>query len=448
MDYRLAIEAALDYAKKKGVDHIEVFVNNTRLMRISSHEQKINDLKFSNSHGMSVRIIHNGSCSRIYTESITLPDIHHMVDQAVEFSKVAPINEEFVFSNPSDLQKQDFKIIGSSLEDVDIRLKKEQALRVEQILQEQNIPDVEITHAFYGDFQNMVYLGNSNGILAGYSEERCELLCGVKALRDDLMSLYAATQTSRDFASLDAEHLVTDVISCSIRLLGAHKPENGIYSVIFGPKAMSEFLRVFSPVFFADSQELSKLYGKIGQSLSSVLLTIKDDPTIPQAGMRFIDDEGYPCTSRVILEKGIFKNYLYNNAAASRMELQEGGNAFRRSFKTRVITAASNMYIENGATSRIDLISEMGTGIYIEELQGLEGTFHWEYPEYSIRARGFMVEKGEIAYPIHEFTINGTFLDFLNDVVKLGNDFTWGPAMNRQCFGAPSVLVQKIGVSA
>lgn len=447
MEHQKAVESTLEYVRKKGVQHAEVYFSDTKLLRISSQNERFNDLKISESHGMTLRIIHNDRCSRTYTEKITLNDIYNTVDEAIEYAHFAPINEKYIFTK-NNQNNYDFNSIDPKLDKIDISKKKEQAILIEKVAKQQAIKNMQVTHAYYGDFHNKVLVGNTEGLITGYSEERCELLCGIRAQHGQEISISANTQTEREFNDLKVDNLVNSVIHRGIKLLGARQPQKGIYPTIFGPRAMAELLRVFSPVFFAESKEMSKLFGKISQKVASSVLTIIDDPTLPQAGMRYIDDEGNQCRRRTVVKNGVFQSYLLNNEAAYRLGLLEGGNSFRRSFKTRVITAASNMFIKNGNKAPEELLREIGSGIYIEELQGLEGTFHWEYPSFNIRGRGFVIEGGKISYPIHQFTITGTFQELLKNIEQIGNDFTWGLAMNRQCFGSPSILVKNIEIIA
>ncbi len=42
--------------------------------------------------------------------------------------------------------------------------------------------------------------------------------------------------------------------------------------------------------------------------------------------------------------------------------------------------------------------------------------------EFSLSAKGFLVEKGNITRPVEQITVAGNFFSLLKDVVALGND--------------------------
>ena len=62
----------------------------------------------------------------------------------------------------------------------------------------------------------------------------------------------------------------------------------------------------------------------------------------------------------------------------------------------------------------------MDTGLFVTELmgQGVNGVTG----DYSRGASGFWVERGALAYPVHEVTIAGNLRDMLRDIVAVGSD--------------------------
>ena len=62
--------------------------------------------------------------------------------------------------------------------------------------------------------------------------------------------------------------------------------------------------------------------------------------------------------------------------------------------------------------------------------------------DYSRGAAGYWVEKGRIAYPVHEITIAGNLRDMFKGIVAIGND-----VMVRGSKQVGSILVERMTVA-
>src|SRR6185312_4536614 len=81
---------------------------------------------------------------------------------------------------------------------------------------------------------------------------------------------------------------------------------------------------------------------------------------------------------------------------------------------------ANNFYLEPGSRSLEQLIEDTPRGILVMDTIG----FATEHASgtYSRGARGFYIENGEIAYPVEEFTIAGTFGEMLAGMDAVADD--------------------------
>ena len=66
------------------------------------------------------------------------------------------------------------------------------------------------------------------------------------------------------------------------------------------------------------------------------------------------------------------------------------------------------------------MLRKLHRGLFVVELmgQGINGVTG----DYSRGAAGFWVEKGRIAYPVHEITIAGNLRDMYRGIVAVGAD--------------------------
>jgi PmbA protein len=73
----------------------------------------------------------------------------------------------------------------------------------------------------------------------------------------------------------------------------------------------------------------------------------------------------------------------------------------------------------------VGMLRKLDRGLFVTELMG-QGVNHVT-GDYSRGAAGFWVERGRIAYPVHEITIAGNVKDMLRSIVAVGADaYTMG----------------------
>ena len=130
--------------------------------------------------------------------------------------------------------------------------------------------------------------------------------------------------------------------------------ENGFGGVIFH-EACGHSLEA-SCVSIGQSQ----FAGKLGQQIAGSKVTAIDDGTIPNAWGSFnIDDEGTPAQRKVLIEKGILKNYMIDKLNGRRMGMEGNGSCRRQSYQYAPTSRMSNTFIDNGPDCNEDIIKSI-----------------------------------------------------------------------------------------
>ena len=127
-------------------------------------------------------------------------------------------------------------------------------------------------------------------------------------------------------------------------------------------------------MFYGENVEkgFSLLKGKKEGYVASGIVTLRDDGLLIDGLSSYpFDSEGVACKNKVIIENGILKTYLHNIKSAKKMGEESTGNGFKPSFKGSVQTSCTNFYIENGSICEEEILSQIGTGVYITEIAGL-----------------------------------------------------------------------------
>ena len=172
-------------------------------------------------------------------------------------------------------------------------------------------------------------------------------------------------------------------------------------------------------------QGLSVYAGKLGEKVASELVTVVDDATLPYHNGSFtVDDEGVPAQRKVLIKDGILVGYMYDRLRAMRDKVESTGNGRRQSYAHIPIVRMTNTFIERGKDNPEDIIKDTKKGILVVKMGGGEvntvtGDFVFEVME------GYLIENGEVTYPIRGAILMGNGPKALQDVDAVGNDLGW-----------------------
>jgi len=181
---------------------------------------------------------------------------------------------------------------------------------------------------------------------------------------------------------------------------------------------------------------------KIGAQVASEAVTIYDDGLFP-GGLRTatFDGEGAPHQKTLLVERGVLRNFLYDNYAAKKEGKESTGNAARAGYLSTPSIEATNFHIMPGGTAAEELLDEVDDGLIIYYLQGA----HSSNPvsgEFSVVATpAWKVRKGEIVHCSRGVMLAGNIFEVLKNVSAV--------ASNERKMGqliSPWVLVENVKV--
>ena len=199
-------------------------------------------------------------------------------------------------------------------------------------------------------------------------------------------------------------------------------PSTGRLPVILAPEAA--FLMMM-PLLAGVSGEAawkktSPLSQRLGEQVLSEKLTIHENPLLAgSTDARAFDDEGVPCAKRPIVEKGILKEFLYDQRVGAAMEHPSTGNGFKRTMfgsgnETPINPWFACPTIDPGDTSWRDLVKGIKEGLLITNGMG----FHsGNYPQgqFAVQAVGFHIVNGAVVGRLDKTMISGNiYQDCLN----------------------------------
>jgi PmbA protein len=148
-----------------------------------------------------------------------------------------------------------------------------------------------------------------------------------------------------------------------------------------------------------------------GTRLFPEWFSIEELPFLPR-GLRSaaFDAEGVATRESPLVRAGVLERYVLGSYSARKLGLATTANA----------GGVHNLQVAANAGCFGDVVRGMGRGLLVTELMG-QGV-NTVTGDYSRGAAGFMVEGGEIAYPVDGITIAGNLRDMFAAIEAVGSD--------------------------
>lgn len=167
---------------------------------------------------------------------------------------------------------------------------------------------------------------------------------------------------------------------------------------------------------------LSVYAGKKGQPVASPIITVVDDPTLPnKRGSFAFDDEGTPSRRNVLVRQGILENYMYDRFTAGVDGTESTGNGRRESYENKPIPRMTNTFIAPGNDSPDAILSSVENGLLVKKMGGgqvntVTGDFVFDVQE------GYLIENGQVGDLVRGATLVGSGPEVLNSIDMIGTD--------------------------
>ncbi|MEM3397827.1 MAG: TldD/PmbA family protein [Nitrososphaerota archaeon] len=199
--------------------------------------------------------------------------------------------------------------------------------------------------------------------------------------------------------------------------------EPGTYEALLGPMISANILEQVgdaSSAFYVDAG-FSFLTNLIGREVASNVLTLVDDPTIPETvGAEPFDDEGLPTRKNIIIDSGVLKTYLHNSTTAKKFGVESTANA------GLIIPQPFNLLVEGEGRPLDKLISGIDDGIYVTNNWYLRYQ-NYRTGDFSTLPRDgiFRIRKGSIEHPVKNLRISDNMLNLLKNIREISQEKYW-----------------------
>lgn len=287
--------------------------------------------------------------------------------------------------------------------------------------------------------------------------------CGVFLiyhLRDgDFMFMDALKKWGQKLSDLDSLEIeARDKIKESHRHLKAPAVQPGKYEVVLNSKVVG----VFTHESFGHKSEADFMLGnpqakedwKLGSMVANDAISIVDyGAELENSGYCPFDDEGVETQKTYLIRNGKLTGRLHSLETAFEFGEEPTGNARAIDFQFEPIVRMTNTYIEPGKHNPDDIISSVKDGLYIADYRHGSGLSTFTIAPI----RSYRIRDGKIADPVKVSVISGDVFKTLNQIEKVGNDFSIESSVFGGCGkdeqaplrvadGGPTILVKEMQV--
>lgn len=264
-----------------------------------------------------------------------------------------------------------------------------------------------------------------------YSYDLCRCGFSVMAVASRAGVVQMGYERDHTISGLNIRHrhaLASQASERSKKLLDAKPARGGTMKAVLDPELAGVFAH--EAVGHASEGDLIKegssiLKDKMHQQIGSPLLTIVDDPSLPEFGFCPVDDEGSETKRTEIISKGILQAYLHSKETLASIGNGDAGHC-RGMAGVEPIVRMSNTFIENGNATYDEIIEECKSGILLKGSRGGQvdpgrGMFQFN-AEY-----GFLIEEGELTTMVRDVSLSGEILQTLHTISLIGSDLALHP---------------------
>ena len=409
----------LDLAKKLGATDASVTVGNSISESVSFRNRVLDESNRSDSLAISIETYIGKKRSSISSSNLLDENLKTLISKCFETTKITP-EDEFNSLPDKDLLAGEIKNLNLYDES---HLENDKKIDYLRELEEVASIDKKIVNTESGFTENKsnFILANSDGFCNGYRSSSFSASCVTVAKDENSMERdYEFTSKCHLNDIIDPKNLGKIAAEQTIKKLSPKKIGSDKISIIFDKRIAKGLLSSFASAISSSAiaRGTSFLKDKIDQQIFSSSINIFDKPDLVKGmGSQCFDSEGVKSEALKLVERGFLKEYLVDTYNGKKLNLRSNGRS----------GGSTNLYFENGQISFEELLKIHSRSLYITETIG-HGT-NLVTGDYSVGANGFLVENGELKYPVSEITIAGNFNDMFKSIT-LANDLDFKYSVN------------------
>ncbi len=379
----------------------------------------------------------NGVCARVFvngkswgfssTNMLDFESVKHTLVNALKLAKAS-----------SKLKKQRITLepVEETTVDISAPVKKApRGLSVESIVElpleackgaQEAGPEIADVKATYITIEDDKYFLSSEGVRIHQTATRVSLFVNVIAKSSGVLCPSSETLGHTGgleiFDKTSPYSLGKTAAEKAVKLLKLKAPPSGKFRVIIDPTLCATLLHeaIGHPLEADLAMVGGGFGGRIGEVVSSKLVTIYDDGLVPNGlGYFAYDDEGVECKRSVLIENGVLRSFMHDRTSATVADASPTGNAHAWDYSVEPLIRQTNIGIEAGDQSLEEMTEDMERGLL------LEGTFGGQADVNGDFTFGFQnawwIRHGKPAEELRGANVAGNAIDVFKTIDAVGN---------------------------
>lgn len=417
----------LDQALRKGGDFAEIYIEEKQASNVICEDDRIEKINSGREKGAGIRVVKDGNTAYVYTNDLSKESLIKAANVASH--ALNKENHELKREINLTVKEPKFDIKYKRFPDaVSFDEKIEKVLEANKVARSVGEEIRQVTIAA-GDIHKQIQIANTDGDYVEDERVRVRLIASTVAYRDGLIQTgYESAGGVIGWEILEKvsfEELGEKAANLSIKMLDANPAPAGRMPVVMSAEAGGTMVHeACGHGLEADlvQKGLSVYKNKMGQKVAADEVTVIDDATIDNKyGTYRFDDEGVGGERTILIQDGYLTNYMYDRLTAQKEGKTSTGNGRRESYQHKPIPRMSNTFIASGSSDPEEIIKSTKHGLFVKKMGGgqvntTNGDFVFEVQE------GYIIEDGEIKYPVRGATLSGNGPIALNEIDRVGKD--------------------------
>ncbi len=410
---RALAEDVVARARRAGADAADAAFGAHAALHVAVRLGALEDVGRSETEDLSLRVFCGRRNASVSSSDLADGALDALVERAIRMAREAP-EDQWAGLAPSE------RLLRGTPPQLDLADHEEpapEALKARALDAEDAARAVEgVTNsegAGASASRAVVALATSAGFGGAYETTRYGLHASVVAGKGGAMERDHAHHSARHLAQLEASAAIgARAGTRAVARLNPRRIKSGAMPVVFDRRIGASLLGhlIGAIAGSAIARKTSFLLDALGTRAFAPGIDILDDPHRPR-GLRSrpFDGEGLPVSPSAIVEDGMLETWLLDSASARQLGLEPTGHASRGGG-----VGPSNLYMAPGNVPPETLVGDIERGVLVTELigQGVNLTTG----DYSRGASGFLIENGEIAAPVSEFTVAGNLAEMFRSI--------------------------------
>lgn len=419
------LQRLLDLALYRGGDYADIYIENKITSGIWLEDQRLEKSHSGVDGGAGIRLVKGQQTAYVYTSDLSLGALEKAARLAAQALGISNKGVTIpLIPNPSRSSAGQW----TAPHQVGWDAKMQRVFAADQAARSLGQPIRQVSVGL-ADLEKTVVFANSLGERMEDSFNRIRGMINVVASREGILQTgYESVGGVSGWELLDEENWEGRALKAArlaVDMLSARPAPAGRMPVIMSSQAGGTMIHeACGHGLEADlvHKGLSVYQEKKGTMVASPLVTVIDDPTLSKRyGSYVFDDEGTAARQTVLIEAGRLVNFLYDRYTAATDKTSSTGNGRRESYQHKPIPRMSNTYIAPGQDHPQDIIHSTQRGLLVTKMGGgqvntINGDFVFEVSE------AYLIEDGQVAYPVRGATLTGNGSKALQDVDRVGSD--------------------------